>query len=115
MFELIQAILTREYQRQLFFLKQFDASRHLKPTMLQCSLSPGRILSGHNFQSSTFEAPKFSQSFLPLPFRWVLPAGLGLGPRLPRQSAAALCSRQLSRPRCGRSAASRGQGSSECG
>ena len=114
MFELIQAILTREYQRQLFFLKQFDASRHLKPTMSQCSLSPGRILSGHNFQSSTFEAPKFSQSFLPLPFRWVLPAGLGLGPQLPRPNTTDSGSCEI-RQRLGRSAASRGQGSSECG
>ena len=94
------------------FFNQLDVIK--TSSKAHCSSSPGRILSGHNFQSSTFEAPKFSQSFLPLPFRWVLPAGLGLGPRLPRQSAAALCSRQLSRPRCG-SAASRGQGSSECG
>ena len=28
---------------------------------------------------STFAAPKFSQSFSPLPFRWVLLAGLGHG------------------------------------
>ena len=27
--------------------------------------------------TSTFEAPQFSQNFSPLPFRWVLPAGFG--------------------------------------
>ena len=28
-------------------------------------------------KTSTFEVPKFSQIFSPLPFRWVLPAGFG--------------------------------------
>ena len=28
-------------------------------------------------KTSTFEVPKFSQNFSPLPFRWVLPAGFG--------------------------------------
>ena len=28
-------------------------------------------------KTSTFEVPKFSQIFPPLPFRWVLPAGFG--------------------------------------
>ena len=29
-------------------------------------------------KTSTFEVPKFSQSFSPLPFRWARPAGLGI-------------------------------------
>ena len=61
---------------------------------------------------STFEVPNFSQIFSPLPFRWILPAGLGLGPRLPRPHAAALGSRE--RPRFRRRAAYRGQGGGGC-
>ena len=61
-------------------------------------------------KTSTFEVPKFSQIFSPLPFRWVLPAGFGaLGPRLPRQNTAACGSPE--RPRLGRPIARRGQGS----
>ena len=64
-------------------------------------------------KTSTFEVPKFSQIFSPLPFRWVLPAGFGaLGPRLPRRDTAALRSREG--PRFRRRAARRGQGSGGC-
>ena len=61
----------------------------------------------------TFEVPKFSQSFSPLPFRWVLPAGLGpWGHIFPRRNTAAL--RSVQRPRVGRAAAHRGQGGRGC-
>ena len=64
-------------------------------------------------KTSTFEVPKFSQNFSPLPFRWVLPAGFGaLGPQLPRLDTAALGS--LERPCFHRRAAHRGQGSGGC-
>ena len=64
-------------------------------------------------KTSTFAAPKFSQSFSPLPFRWVLPGGLGpWGRGFPRQNTAAFGSGE--RPRCGRRAAHRGQGGSGC-
>ena len=45
-------------------------------------------------------------------FRWVVPAGWALGPRLPRRDAAAL--RSLQRPRFGPRAAPRGQGGGGC-
>ena len=62
----------------------------------------------------TFEVPKCSQSFSPLPFRWVPPAGLGpWGRGFPRLDTAALGS--LERPRCGPRAAHRGQGGGGCG
>ena len=64
-------------------------------------------------KTSTFAAPKFSQSFSPLPFRWVPPAGLGpWGRGFPRHNTAACGSQE--RPRCGRPAAHRGQGSGGC-
>ena len=64
-------------------------------------------------KTSTFAAPKFSQSFSPLPFRWVPPAGLGpWGRGFPRPNTAALGG--LGRPRVGRPAAHRGQGSGGC-
>ena len=64
-------------------------------------------------KTSTFAAPKFSQSFSPLWFRWVLPAGLGpWGRGFPRQRTAALGSPR--RPRVGRAAAHRGQGGRGC-
>ena len=63
-------------------------------------------------KTSTFEVPKFSQGFSPSPFRWVLPAGLAMGPRLPRQNTTDSGSREG--PRFGPPAASRGQGSPGC-
>jgi len=78
------------------------ASRHLKPTMSQCSLSPGRILSGHNFQNFAFGgAQNFSK------WAWAM------GPRLPRQNTAAFGS--CDRPSFSRWAACRGQGGCGCG
>ena len=62
---------------------------------------------------STFVAPKFSQSFSPLPFRWVLFAGLGpWGHSFLRLDTAAL--RRNVQPRVGRPAAHRGQGGRGC-
>ena len=43
-------------------------------------------------KTSTFEVPKFSQIFSPLPFRWVLPAGLG--PRAAAPEAPHRCTLQ---------------------
>ena len=63
-------------------------------------------------KTSTFEVPKFCDNFFSPWFRWVLPAGLAMGPRLPRQDTAAL--RSPRRPRVGRPAAHRGQGSGGC-
>ena len=66
-----------------------------------------------NSKTSTFEVPKFSQSFSPLPFRWVLPAGLGIwGRNFPRRYTAAL--RSCEGPGVGRPATSRGQGGRGC-
>ena len=55
-------------------------------------------------KTSTFEVPKFSQNFPPLPFRWVLPAGLW-GPRAAAPEAKHHCMRQ---PRTARFPPSRG-------
>ena len=64
-------------------------------------------------KTSTFEVPKFSQSFSALRFRRVLPAGLAVGPRLPRRRTAAFGSRMG--PRFGGRTAPRGQGRHGCG
>ena len=54
----------------------------------------------------------FLKGFSPSPFRWVLPAGLAMGPRLPRQNTTDSGSREG--PRWGRPAAHRGQGGGGC-
>ena len=64
-------------------------------------------------KTSTFEVPKLSQNFSPFRFRWILPADLAMGLRLPRPHTAALGSPQ--RPRFMPRAAHRGQGSRGCG
>ena len=89
-----------------------NPSKDLKPTMLQCSLSPGRFLSGHNFQKFDIWGAKIVSKFFSPWFRWVLPAGLAVGPRLPRRHTAALRSQLWAR--FSRRAASRGQGSGGC-
>ena len=64
-------------------------------------------------KTSTFEVPKCSQSFSSFRFRWILPAGFAMGPRLPRPHTAARGS--LRRPRYCPPAAHRGQGCRGCG
>ena len=100
-----------ECQRQLFLLNNSMASRHLKTRMINFS---EKFWVATISKTSTFAAPKFSQSFSPLPFRRVLPAGLGpWGRNFPRLDTAALRSHE--RPRCGPRGAHRGQGGGGCG
>ena len=100
------------YQRRpkATFLKSNSmASRHLKTTMFNFS---EEFWVATISKTSTFEVDKFSQNFSPLRFRWVLPAGLGPWPRLPRPHTAAFGS--LRRPRLSGWAAPRGQGTGGC-
>ena len=94
------------------FLNQLDVPRTSQT--YNVSLSPGMILSGHNFPKlSTFEVPKIFSEFFSPSFR--LSSALRLPPRvrgLPRHDTAALGS--LERPRRHGGAAPGGRGRRGC-